>query len=85
MLYITCAYPAVELVEVKLEVSRAGMTANISQLRQSVAARCKTVTNDILRNILRGENLIVSGVKAELQRRILECTILYIFIYMLWY
>jgi hypothetical protein len=40
---------------------------------QSVVALVKTMTNAQLKEILRSEGLTVSGVKASLQFRIIEC------------
>jgi E3 SUMO-protein ligase PIAS1 len=41
---------------------------------QSVIALIKTLTNAQLKEILRIERLAVSGVKAALQMRIIECS-----------
>lgn len=47
---------------------------SISQGRHAVEARIKTLLNNDLKEICRGENLAVSGVKAQLQTRILRRT-----------
>lgn len=44
-----------------------------SQELQSVVALVKTLTNVQLKDILRREGLAVSGVKASLQLRIIDC------------
>lgn len=41
---------------------------------QSVSALIKTLTNAQLKDILRSEGLAVSGVKASLQLRIIDCS-----------
>jgi len=41
---------------------------------QSVIALVKTLTNAQLKDILRSENLAVSGVKVSLQLRIIDCS-----------
>ena len=41
---------------------------------QSVVALIKTLTNAQLKDILRSEGLAVSGVKASLQLRIIDCS-----------
>jgi E3 SUMO-protein ligase PIAS1 len=40
---------------------------------QSIVALIKTLTNAQLKDILRSEGLAVSGVKASLQLRIIDC------------
>jgi E3 SUMO-protein ligase PIAS1 len=41
--------------------------------QDTLAAKVKTLINNDLREICRGENLQVSGVKSQLQSRILDC------------
>lgn len=45
---------------------------DIHQSKLAVEARIKTLINNDLKEICRGENLAVSGVKAQLQTRILQ-------------
>jgi E3 SUMO-protein ligase PIAS1 len=48
---------------------------SLQSQQDTLAAKVKTLINNDLREICRGENLQVSGVKAALQSRILECTL----------
>jgi hypothetical protein len=50
------------------------MASGQAQELQSVIALIKTLTNAQLKEILRVERLPVSGVKAALQMRIIECS-----------
>lgn len=47
---------------------------SLYQNRLAVEAKIKSLINNDLKEICRGENLAVSGVKAQLQTRILERT-----------
>jgi hypothetical protein len=49
-------------------------SAGHSSELQSVVALVKTLTNAQLKDILRSEGLAVSGVKASLQLRIIDCS-----------
>jgi hypothetical protein len=54
-------------------------SAGHSSELQSVVALVKTLTNAQLKDILRSEGLAVSGVKASLQLRIIDCSFSLIF------
>lgn len=58
-----------------LLATRLGMASlGLSEQIRRMTAQTKNLLNDQLRHVLRQEGLVISGVKAELQNRIIQRT-----------
>lgn len=68
-LEIPALYPIINTSEERNLTMASGQSSEL----QSAIALVKTLTNAQLKDILRDEGLAVSGVKAALQIRIIEC------------